>query len=174
MKHSSILASALAIMLLIGCSSSESNKESTIEGGQPAVKKPAAATFAAYDLKGQVRRFEEFKGKSAIILNFWGTWCPPCRRELPDLKRIYDEYQSQGLEIIGLAVNDTPDKVRNFSQKMGLNWVMLMANYEAAKSFRIGTGVPVSIFIDRNGNEIGRFTGARTYDAFKRYVDQMI
>jgi len=178
MKRFLFLSLFLLIAMIIGCSSSETDQASSDNPGRTGERagsaEPTAATFAVYDIDGNVRRFEDFKGKHALILNFWGTWCPPCRRELPDLKRIYDEYKSQGLEIIGLAVNDNPGNVKTFVEKMGLDWVMLISNYEAMQSFRIGTGVPVSIFIDRNGKEVGRFTGARDYETFKKYVEQII
>ena len=164
--------------MIIGCSSSETDQGSASDSGQAAgqtaTAQATASTFAVYDIDGKVRRFEEFKGQKALIINFWGTWCPPCRREIPDLKRIYDEYKGQGLEILGMAVNDNPSSVKKFAEKMGMDWVMMIANVEAVQSFRVGTGIPVSIFIDRTGKEVGRFTGARDYETFKKYVEQII
>jgi thiol-disulfide isomerase/thioredoxin len=165
----------ISIAFLISCSSSD--EKTSANNPQPAVgsQMPAGAgsKFMALDIDGNFHTLEHYKGKP-LILNFWGTWCPPCRRELPDLKRIYAEYKPMGLEIIGLAVNDTPEKVRSFAEQAGLNWVMLIANRESAMSYRIGTGVPVTIFLDKDGNEVSRAIGARDYNFFKNEVEKII
>ena len=73
--------------------------------------------FRAKDLKGTFHTADKWIGKGPVVVNFWGTWCPPCRKEIPDLIRLYKEYQPKGVEIIGLAVNDTPEKVGPFSKQ---------------------------------------------------------
>ncbi len=160
---------------LVSCSSSD-EKTSTDNANTTAKTEAPAGTgakFMALDIDGNFHTSEQYKGKP-LILNFWGTWCPPCRKELPDLKKIYAEYKSQGLEIIGLAVNDTPEKVRKFAKDSGLEWVMLIANRESAMSYQIGTGVPVTIFLDKDGNETSRAIGARSYEYFKSEVEKIL
>jgi peroxiredoxin len=156
----------------MGCSSSDSGKaQSAAQATTTGTYNP---TFAVKDLDGNVRTYEEFKGKGPVVLNFWGTWCPPCRQEIPDLKKIYTEYKDRGLQLIGLAVQDTPEKVRKFAEDNSLDWVLLMADTKAAESFRIGTGVPVTIFIDRDGNEVNRMIGRRDYETFKEMIEKII
>ncbi len=166
---------SLLLIVFLSCSSSDSggtsqtpNKTASNVSGTH-----SGATFAVNDTEGNMHRMEEFVG-SPLILNFWGTWCPPCRRELPDLQRIYTEYKPKGLQIIGLAVNDTPEKVREFAQRNGLAWVMLMANREALQSFEVSSGVPTTVFIDRQGREVSRVIGARDYEFFKKEVAKII
>lgn len=165
----------LATAFLISCSSSDEKTSTDNQSSAVKTQTPAGnqAKFMAMDVDGNFHTSEQYKGKP-LILNFWGTWCPPCRRELPDLKKIYAEFNPQGLEIIGLAVNDTPDKVKKFAKDSGLDWVMLIANRESAMSYQIGTGVPVTIFIDKDGNEISRAIGARDYNYFKAEVEKII
>lgn len=171
-KFIPLLISVSLIICLVGCSSDKNDSTSRREG------MPADAnngpTFSVYDTFGKPHTFEEFKGKGPIVLNFWGTWCPPCRRELPDLKKIYAEYQPQGLEMIGLAVNDSPGKVRQFSAENGMNWIMLLADDNAIQSFQLGSGIPVTIFINREGKEVSRLIGARGYDDFKREISKIL
>ena len=167
---------SIAILYLLSCSSSENKEAANNAPGMASGAQSTAGSgprFMALDIEGNMHTLEEYKGKP-LILNFWGTWCPPCRRELPDLKKIYAEYNPQGLEIIGLAVNDSPAQVRSFAEKMGLGWVMLIANRESAMSYQIGAGVPVTIFLDREGNEISRAIGARDYNFFKSEVKKIL
>jgi len=123
--------------------------------------------FTTYDVYGTPQNTSQWVGKQAVVLNFWGTWCPPCRKEIPDLVKVYDEFQGQGIEMLGLAVRDRPDNVIEFSRENGMNWPMLMADNMLAIKFRI-TGVPTTIFISKNGTELGRFVGPQDYDTFKK------
>lgn len=162
----------IAAVFVMGCSSSDTGK--TESADKQATNQASGGTFAVKDLDGNVRTYDEFKGKGPVVLNFWGTWCPPCRREIPDLKKIYAEYKDRGLQLVGLAVQDTPEKVKQFVKDNSLDWVMLMADTKAAESFRIGNGVPVTIFIDRDGNEVSRMIGARDYNTFKEVIEKII
>lgn len=129
--------------------------------------------FNTYDIDGNLRSSSEWVGKQPVVLNFWGTWCPPCRKEIPDLVKIYSEYESLGVEILGLAVRDQPGTVAKFSLENGMNWVMLMADQSLGMRYRI-TGVPTTIFIDRDGKEVGRFVGPRDYETFKQAFDAIL
>jgi thiol-disulfide isomerase/thioredoxin len=162
-------------LLMISCSSSD-EKESQTTGrvAQGQVQTAATGSLNLKDIDGNPWEYEDYKGKQPMIINFWGTWCPPCRHEMPDLKKIYDEYNSKGLEIVGIAVNDTPGKVRAYAEKGGYEWVMLMTSREASRFFKLGAGVPTTIFIDRDGNETGRYVGMRTYKDFKTAVEGII
>ncbi len=171
----------LILIFVLSCSKTESgdsNKtpQNSDENASSSITDSTANSkysFAVYDVEGNTHRFDDFIGKP-LIVNFWGTWCPPCRHELPDLKRIYSEFKPQGLEIIGLAVKDQPEQVKSFAQKQGLEWVMLMANKESATALELGMGVPTTIFIDRDGNEVGRAVGMRDYKFFKEQVQKIL
>lgn len=154
--------------------------------GTTPTQKPAADTaapktvapvptiqFSAYDIDGKLHQADEWIGKQPVILNFWGTWCGPCRREIPELIRLYAEYKNKGVEIISIAIRDTPTKVRIFTQQQGMNWIMLMDNRKISYDFRI-TGVPTSIFINSKGEVIHKFVGPRSYDVFKKAFEAIL
>ena len=165
---------ALLVLFMISCSSS-SDKTGGSSASASAAAVAGLTTLTAYDLDGNTHTFGEFVGKKPLIVNFWGTWCPPCKREMPDLKRIYDEYKGKGLEIIGLVVRSTPQQVKDFAGQYGYDWTMMMADAQNAKIFGLGSGVPYTVFVDRDGKILSEtFTGARTYDDFKRMVEQII
>lgn len=136
---------------------------------------PSAPTiqFSAYDIDGKLRQADEWIGKQPVILNFWGTWCPPCRREIPELIKLYAEYKNKGVEIVSIAVRDTPTKVRKYTQQQGMHWVMLMDNRKISRDFRI-TGVPTSFFINSKGEVIHKFVGPRSYDVFKQAFEAIL
>ncbi len=172
MKQIVIIGIAVFSMVIAGCSSDSDKTDGG--GAQSSLTAQSGPSFKVNDVSGRVRTFEEFKGTGPLVVNFWGTWCPPCRREIPDMVKIYDEYKDRGLKIVGLSVRDTPDKVKRFASEYGIEWVLLMSNYDAMKSFKTGTGIPVSIFFDRNGNEVSRFVGGRSYRDFKAEVEKII
>jgi len=169
---------SMTLICLLSCGDSESGSsdktpQTSGETTSNTESSDSRFAFSVPDVEGNMHQFSDFVGKP-LIINFWGTWCPPCRRELPDLKRIYSEFKPQGLEIIGLAVNDQPEKVKSFAGKEGLGWVMLIANREAATAFELGMGVPTTIFLDKDGKEITRAVGMRDYNYFKEQVQKIL
>jgi len=130
--------------------------------------------FTATDIDGNQHTSDEWIGKGPVVVNVWGTWCGPCRKEVPDLVKLYEEFKPQGIEILGFAVRDTPDKVRNFSTSNNMNWVMMMGDQNSIETFGSIRGVPTTIFIDKDGKELGRFVGARSYKEFKEAFEAIL
>jgi thiol-disulfide isomerase/thioredoxin len=159
------LAGLTIAATLVSCGG---NADNPGQGDNPGMEKTTAATsLEAYDLSGTLRRFDEWIGKQPVVVNIWGTWCPPCRREIPDLIKLYDEFGPKGVEIIGLAVErGSPDNVGRFAQQMGMQWVMLIGSREHLVQYQTSS-VPTTIFYDRNGNVVGRMTGMRSYEEFR-------
>lgn len=124
---------------------------------KPEIINPAVGNqrpeFAIMDLDGQMRNIKEWDGK-LVLLNFWATWCPPCIKEIPDLIELQNEYGDQGLQIVGIAIDDDED-VRKFAEDVGINYPSLLAGIEGtelAKRFGNGIGaLPYSVFINRDG-----------------------
>ncbi|SYZ74319.1 putative Thiol-disulfide oxidoreductase ResA [Candidatus Zixiibacteriota bacterium] len=163
------------VALLLSCSKTENKTvpDNTGTVSTQAASETSSPTFATPDLDGNIHTLSEYKGKSPLVLNFWGTWCPPCRAELPDLKKIYADYGPKGVIFVGLATRDTPESVRKFAADNGMDWTMLLANQDALISFQI-SGVPTTIFYDRNGVERGRLIGMSSYDQFKAQMDKIL
>jgi thiol-disulfide isomerase/thioredoxin len=132
-------------------------------------------SFAVYDLKGTLRNSSEWIGKQPVVLNFWGTWCPPCRHEIPALKQLYAEYQGKGVEILGLALDwrDNAESVRKFASENDMQWQMLLADRNTFADYK-GTGVPTTFFLDKDGNVVAQFLGPRSYDQFKEAFEAIL
>lgn len=110
--------------------------------------------FTLPDAEGTPHNIGEWDGKVTLV-NFWATWCPPCRREIPALIELQDKYTGQGLQIVGVAI-DSLDKVQDYMDTMGINYTSLIGEDKAisitkAYGNRLGA-LPYSALIDRQGN----------------------
>jgi thiol-disulfide isomerase/thioredoxin len=103
------------------------------------------------DLKGRTVRLTDFKGK-VVLLNFWATWCPPCRAEIPELLKWQREYESKGFQIIGVTYPPTNRrKVRRFLRAFNVNYPVLFGARKTKALFDAGETLPFSVVIDREG-----------------------
>ena len=137
-----------------------------------------APDFLLSDLEGNIFDLSAFSGQ-VIMLTFWGTWCGPCRREIPDFIKLYDEYNDEGLEIIGVAVQSgTSENIKRFSDYYKINYTILtdIDRYESYRTFHdygtvtgVGTrAVPTTFLIDRDGYIVKTYRGARPGSVFYR------
>ena len=140
-----------------------------------------APDFTLADLKGQKISLSDLKGK-VILLNFWGTWCGPCKREIPDFVSLSKKHKKNGLEIIGVTLSSgSPEKIQDFSQKWKINYTLLTdingnetqsvtARYGQATSQPI-TGIPTTFIIDREGYIRKRYVGPRSEEVFYKDLE---
>ncbi|MCM2273038.1 MAG: TlpA family protein disulfide reductase [candidate division Zixibacteria bacterium] len=165
--------------LIFGCSAEKQDAAQTNNADQETAQSEpgtnaTAAVWTAADTRGVTRQGNDWVGKQPTVINFWGTWCPPCRKEIPDLVKLYAEYNPKGVEIVGFAVRDQAPSVQVFANEAGMNWVMLMGNDEVIEKYGPITGVPTTIFLDKDGREVSRFIGAQPYETFKPAFDSML
>jgi thiol-disulfide isomerase/thioredoxin len=105
-----------------------------------------------HDREGRVRTLRDW-GDRPLLINFWATWCAPCRREIPLLKRLRAERREQGLEVVGIAV-DVREAVLEYAREIGLDYPLLIGEqegFEAAAAFGMDLVLPFSVFADRAG-----------------------
>ncbi|HWC77941.1 MAG TPA: TlpA disulfide reductase family protein [Blastocatellia bacterium] len=134
----------------------------------------AAPAFEVKDLKGKRVRVSDFKGK-VVLLNFWATWCAPCRAEMPELVRMQKEYQSKGLQIVGMTYPEyTRDSVRRMSRQFKLNYPILLGDYDVAELYNVAEVLPTTIVIDREGKIRGRILGIVDAEDFEQQVKPLL
>lgn len=121
---------------------------------------PDAPDFELQTVDGKTARLRDYRGK-AVLLNFWATWCVPCKDEMPWLIEFQKQYGPKGLVVLGIAMDDPPAPVRKFAQKMGVNYPVLLGNQKLADQYWV-KGLPACIFIDRNGKITDQVPGAAT------------
>ena len=141
-----------------------------------------AYNFELKDQYGNTHRLEDYKGK-VIFLNFWGTWCPPCRAEMPDIQKLYEEYSAQGdaaeVVILGAAAPNMGQEgdvssITQFMEENGYTYPVLMdESWEMFNWYGI-TSFPTTFMIDRNGNVYGYVTGQMSEDIMRSIIRQTL
>ena len=132
--------------------------------------------FAMRDIENEVRNIKEWDGK-VILINFWATWCPPCKKEIPAFMELQTEYQDKGFQIIGIAIDDE-ESVKDYADTLGMNYPIIAAELEAMElSGRFGNRVnalPFSAFIDRDGKIVftkaGELSKEKTVELINKYL----
>ena len=116
---------------------------------QDLVNKPAPG-FDLTDLNGRPLRLSSFRGK-VILLNFWATWCAPCRAELPVFAKWQQQYEGQELQVIGISMDDTAGPARRQAELLRLNYPVAMGDEQLAARYGGVLGLPLTFLIDRDG-----------------------
>ena len=131
--------------------------------------------FSLPDVEGVDRQFSEWEGKNRI-LNFWATWCGPCKREIPVLKAFQDEQQSNGFQVIGIAV-DFPEEVALYAESAEFNYPILVGEQDAmeiAESSGIEfVGLPFTMFVASDGEYLNAYIGELHQEHLDKIVDIM-
>nr|WP_318839115.1 thiol-disulfide oxidoreductase ResA [Priestia endophytica] len=132
-----------------------------------------AFDFTLQDLHGNEVSLSDFRGKG-VILNFWATYCPPCKKEMPHLNSIYEEYKDKGIEVI--AVNATEPRViiRPFVQEYGLDFPILLDRTGSVVEQYDILNIPVTFFINEEGKIIEKSSGELTEESIRSSVKRII
>ena len=139
---------------------------------RPQEENAPAPDFALTDLAGRSLRLADFKGK-LLLLNFWATWCPPCRAEIPDFISAYKDYANKGLAIVGVSVDQlTASQLKEWVAKAGINYPVAMANEQIYNDYRPGDYIPTTIVVDSEGHIRFRHTGVMNKDILLRLFKQ--
>ncbi|MGE5618840.1 MAG: TlpA family protein disulfide reductase [Sphingomonadaceae bacterium] len=109
-----------------------------------------APDFSLKGLDGQTVRLSELRGKP-VLVNFWATWCPPCRQEMPDLEKVYQRYRDEGVVFLGVNKEEDAETVRKFVEQNRYSWTFLLdSDGKVGNSYWV-SGIPTSYFVDREG-----------------------
>lgn len=148
---------------------SSDNDSSTDEG---ATDKIAALDFKLKDLDGKEVSLNDFKGKK-VFLNFWASWCPPCKAEMPDIEKVYQETKDSDLVILAVNVGESRDTAKSFLDDNNYNFAALLdSDQSVARQYNI-TGIPTSYFIDTEGNIVKTKIGPMTLEEMKSYISEL-
>ena len=115
----------------------------------PEVGHPAP-DFTLKDLDGNTVRLSDLRGK-VVFINFWATWCPPCRAEMPEIESVHQDYKDKGVVVLGVDISEPESTVRQYIQQGGFSWtIVLDSTGEVARDYQV-VAIPTSFFLDREG-----------------------
>lgn len=133
-----------------------------------------APIVALKDLRGRTVRISDYRGK-VVLLNFWATWCPPCRAEMPDLVRLQRQFRRQGLQVIGITYPPTELRaVRQFIRSIGVNYPILLGAEETKAMFDSGETLPFTVVIDQEGKIRDKIEGILLPEEFEQKVKPLL
>ena len=131
--------------------------------------KTKAIDFKLKDLNGNELSLSDLKGKK-VFLNFWATWCPPCKAEMPEIEKLYQETKDSDLVIVAVEIGEPLDTVKSFIDSNKYNFkVLLDPDQTVATKYNI-TSIPTSYFIDADGNIVYKHVGGMNIDQMKAYI----
>ena len=173
-RRPAVLVILLALLALAGGGYhlvAKNGKDATPPG--TAEQRPS---FALPDLAGKERRMDEWDGE-VVLLNFWASWCPPCRREIPAFIDLQEDFGDEGLQIVGVAIDDR-QAVIDFTDPMGVNYPILLGGEEGigiAEAYGNRMGVlPYTILVDREGRIVNRWREELSYDEVSEAIDPLL
>ena len=134
----------------------------------------AAPPFSVRTLDGKVVRHGDLRGRP-VLIDFWATWCVPCRATLPQLDTLQSRYRAQGLFVLGLSVDDDePRQVRRFAGRLGLWFQIAMADEMMLELYGPIRVIPTTFFIDRRGDIVRRVTGPVDGETLDDYARELL
>jgi len=140
---------------------------------EPVTPAPAPG-WQLKDVAGRVVRSDQFKGK-VVVIDFWATWCPPCRAEIPGYVALQQKYRDQGLVIIGISLDQQgPDVVKKFMAEKKVNYTMVMGTEEVQAAFGGIEAIPTTFIIDRAGNLRDRKVGGEDEATYEQTLLQYL
>jgi cytochrome c biogenesis protein CcmG/thiol:disulfide interchange protein DsbE len=144
------------------------------EAAGSAARPVANLDFTLKSVTGQDTRLSDFRGKP-ILINFWATWCGPCKAEIPWFVEFADKYKDKGLTVVGISVDDPPDDIKAFAAQFHVQYPMLVGRDRAdvAKAFDAEQVIPVSWLVRADGSVQAKVTGIHGKNWFEEQLQAM-
>jgi thiol-disulfide isomerase/thioredoxin len=168
-----VIAAIAAAMLFFGVHQARKNRAGGSVAGQ--MKGQPAPDFQLTSLEGKSMKLSDFRGK-AVLLNFWATWCEPCKIEMPWFVELQKEYGPQGFQIVGVAMDEDANSndIAKFARQLGVNYPVLLGKDSVGQSYG-GVGVlPTTFFIDREGKLVAREFGLQSRSVFVDHIKEAL
>jgi thiol-disulfide isomerase/thioredoxin len=148
----------------------------TVEGPAcPANAKPANLNFTLKDLQNTDVKLTSLKGK-VVLLDFWATWCGPCKIEIPWFIEFQQKYGKEGLQVVGVSIDDTLAKLKPYVAQAKMNYLVLQGldHDDMQDAFGPLFGIPVTVVISRDGKVCGKHVGLSSKDSFEREIKSLL
>jgi thiol-disulfide isomerase/thioredoxin len=165
------VAAIVAVMLSAGIRVARTNRANA---SAPGLMGNLAPDFELQTLDGKNLKLSDLRGK-AVLLNFWATYCGPCKIEMPWFVELQNEYGPQGFQIIGVAMDDaSTEDIAKFAKEMGVNYPILLGKESVAVSYGGVNALPTTFFLDRDGKLIAREFGLQSRSVFVDHIKRAL
>lgn len=132
-----------------------------------------APDFVLPQLDGTPLRLSAYRGK-VVLLDFWATWCDPCREETPHFVDLQQQYADRGLEIIGVSMDDTSEPVRDFYRQFHVNYPVVMGDAKTGEAYGGVLGLPIAFLLDRDGRIVTKHMGPTEAATFDQEITSLL
>jgi peroxiredoxin len=155
-----VVAMVVTVMLVFGFQRARRNSGQTAIAGAN-MNGQAAPDFTLESLEGKTVHLSDFRGKG-VLLNFWATWCQPCKIEMPWFAELQKQYGPQGLQIVGIAMDDaSPKEIGEFAHDLGVNYPILVGKEEVGNAYGGVQFLPATFYIGRDGKVVDKVFGLK-------------
>jgi peroxiredoxin len=162
MSRKYLVVSVIVLTILFGCS----DKVAPSGGSK-------AADFSLQDMNGKNVRLSDYRGK-VVLLEFWATWCPPCRASIPGIEKIFKAYKDKGLVVLAVSLDEGGwDSVKSFISKNGVTYTVLKGNDDVSESYQVRT-IPMLLIVDKEGRISKRYLGFGSEDDLEKDINILL
>ncbi len=161
------------VVIAIAIAVYEAARHSSHAKGHPGAVDSPAPQFSLQDLDGKALSLANYQGK-VVLLNFWATWCTPCRGEIPQFIEFQNTYGPQGLQLIGISMDDDAKPVHEFYQQFKMDYPVAIGNANLAESYGGVLGLPVTFLIGRDGRIAAKYVGATDMTALQQKIQSLL
>ncbi len=156
LRHGSLLLVGAAALLFVAASCASSGDEALSKAPPFRLAKLYAGdSLALDDLRGQY-----------VLMNFWASWCGPCRAEMPALESLHRRFRGTGLTVLGVTINDLPEDSRDFGLQVGTSYMNVIGTDEMAQDYQLTPWIPVTLLIGPEGRILRQWSGPQTEASF--------
>ena len=154
---------AVTVPMLGGCQAGDAKPKADL----------ARLDFVLTDMDGKSINLADYKGRP-ILINFWATWCSPCKQEIPAFIELQDQYRREGFVVLGVSTDDPADALKQFAAAYKMNYPVLQASEEFMEAYGPIWAIPVSVFIRRDGTIYKKHMGPATREDFEKDVRALL
>lgn len=167
-----VVAMVISLMLVFGFNMAR--KPAPTEASSKALTGQAAPDFTLQSLEGKTVHLSDYRGK-AVVLNFWATWCAPCKVEMPWFVELQKKYGAEGLQLVGVAMDDaTPKEIADFAKEMGVNYPILIGKEAVGKAYGGVPFMPETFYINRGGKIVENAFGLKSRSEIEDNMKKII